>query len=407
MKMRASSNPGYASARLRQVFGQSLVLALFFESIAAASPVEPAFRVPSHDVSGSGTESVFVRRYSEEELAYVLRPADKEEPSFARHVSSLLQSVGSDASTHEAFKKLHSESNNRDLRSEDISRFYSPRFETGSMSTVAVSEKLRESTARQVSSRLMRESVFLQALSGGMEFKMNLSGFGRKTEARADAPQPVRYGLVLRSIEPSFDGARSAAVGEFRPEDLSHAGKARPIWGIGPLEQEAMLPLYSTSYDDAPASGWEGFFASLPRPDFSGKIVPKAAPSLGSGDLPPMLMTIDQAQGFYRLEYHTRSNFKKEAVLHAVSLPLYERVRMGQTLDESWTFQRTSVENVLNGINGPRLNLHYLTTNEHYQSDLLYNFETTQFIFTTDAPHDWKPGQSPDERYEFKIQRTF
>lgn len=408
MKTRAFSNLARVLPRLCAAIGQGVVLSALFESIAMGSAMAPMPKTPFHTAEGSGSQSVFVQRFRPEDLVLTVKEPVVNGRSIKRHMTSFLHSIGSDAATYEAFQQIHTAGIGRDLRADDISRLYSSTYETGTTSTVAVSEKLRESTARQVSSRIMSESALLKALSGGMRFNLNFSSFGKKTEAPAPSRAPdIRYGLVLKSIEPSFEGERSAAVGEFRPEDLTHAGKARPIWGIGPVYQEAALTIYRGSYDSSSQTGWAAFLSRLPRPDFSGNIVPKAAPNLSGGSLPPMLVTLDQAEGLYRVEYHTGSNFKKESVLHAMSLPFYERMRLGQTFTEEWDVQRVSVENVFNSISGPRLNVHHLTTSERYQSDLLYNFETTQIILTSDAPQAWKPGKSPDERYEFKIQKSF
>jgi hypothetical protein len=149
---------------------------------------------------------------------------------------------------------------------------------------------------RSVSSYLGREfksTALPESLRTGISFNLGQDSKNQNTAA----PRPLRYGLIVKNVEPSTEQFKLASIPMTMSDDfllVQHAPKARVQYEIGPLMHEAeltdsVIPLTTTDSSD--------WITSLPEFQFRGRIAARGAPTANQ-IVPPQSILLEQSQGF-------------------------------------------------------------------------------------------------------------
>lgn len=255
---------------------------------------------------------------------------------------------------------------------------------------------------RTYAGKEIRLDVVPESLKSGIRFD-----FAKKSSAsKGPAPVPVRYGLILRDIEPSEQKHNIAALAsDF--ELAQKAPRARLDYDIGPLPpSDEYAPAFRVNLEDKKAEEkkWTSY---LPDYHFRGKLSSRGKPTLAQ-PIPNQALTLDQADGFYSAEILLANGFHKESVFHRFYLPLYGRARISEEYDENFHPRTVIFQDIL--YSGPlAFTLHHILLEQRYQAVFVYNQEHTSIAVNTHVPHAALEGDAfwSQHRWEFALQTAF
>jgi hypothetical protein len=259
---------------------------------------------------------------------------------------------------------------------------------------------------RSMSTFLGREfkSIALpESLRTGFSFDIG----GDSKDQEAVASKPLRYGLIVKNVEPSTEDFRMAAVPMTMTDDyylVQHAPKARIHYEIGPLTDEAELADSSIPLAATESSDW---MRGLPEFQFRGRIAARGAPTANQ-ILPPQSILLEQAQGFYAIDIHTSQLLHKDAVFHRFRVPLAGTMTLREERDEKFKKTRSTLENIY--VNGPlALNFDYFGLEKRYQTGLIYQRALTRIELYNHLPESFsgQGGLWKTQRFELKLQTAF
>ncbi len=273
--------------------------------------------------------------------------------------------------------------------------------------TANISTARPTDVTRSMSTFLGREfktSALPETFRTGIAFNFGTGS----SQQDASAPRPVRYGLIVKSVEPSDESIRLASLPMSMSDEyalVQYAPKAKVHYEIGPLMHEqdvadSMIPLALT---ESPSSWMPG----LPEFQFRGRIAARGAPTANQ-ILPPQSILLEQAQGFYALELHTSQLLHKDAVFHRVRVPLAGTMTLREERNEKFKKTRSTLENIY--VNGPlALNFDYFGLEKRYQTGLIYQKSVTRVELYNHLPEGFSSQGSlwKVQRYELKVQTAF
>lgn len=147
----------------------------------------------------------------------------------------------------------------------------------------------------------------------------------------------VRYGLILKNIEPSEQDLRVASIGS--DDDylyFQNAPKAQLQYDIGPITAS---PVPERPYgvnlapDAAPPSfNWKSL---IPDHRFRGKFSPRSLPTAAK-PIPDQMLSLEQVQGFYSSDILFVNGLHKESVVHRFRLPIYDRFNIYEEFNDKF-----------------------------------------------------------------------
>jgi hypothetical protein len=184
----------------------------------------------------------------------------------------------------------------------------------------------------------------------------------------------LRYGLKLKTIEPSRESLKLAALGLDDFEYLAYAPKAKVVYEIGEVYPEGYARSFPASIASEPEpkpTFWQSL-PQLPEHKFSGRMAPRGLPGPGS-PLPPQSLFLDQSQGFYQLEAQLSGKFKQEDVLHRFRMPVYGRMNYRQERNKDWQFTKSTFENLYSDDEGYAVHLERYHMERRYQLALHFH----------------------------------
>lgn len=233
---------------------------------------------------------------------------------------------------------------------------------------------------RTYAGKEVRLDVVPESLKSGFRFD-----FSQKSKApQGPAPVPVRYGLILRDIEPSEASYGVAALNSDY-ELAQQAPRARLHYEVGPLPpSDEYVPAYRVSLEEQKAAErkWTSY---LPDYHFKGKISSRGRPTLAQ-PIPSQALTLEQADGLYATEIVFVNGLHKESVLHRFYLPIYDRTRISEEYDEQFR-PRKVVFNDLLYKGGFSFNLEHYLLEQRYQGIFVYQAGRTRLAVQTHIPH--------------------
>ncbi|HET9237609.1 MAG TPA: hypothetical protein VFO10_10180 [Oligoflexus sp.] len=251
--------------------------------------------------------------------------------------------------------------------------------------------------------REFKSTALPESLRTGISFNIG----GDSNDDQTSAHQPLRYGLIVKNVEPSPDDFRMASVPMTMSDDymlVQHAPKARVQYEIGPLMHEAELTDSSIPLATAESSSW---MQGLPEFQFRGRIAARGEPTANQ-ILPPQSILLEQSQGFYAIDIHTSQLLHKDAVFHRIRVPLVGTMTLREERNEKFKKTRSTLENIY--VNGPlALNLDYFGLEKRYQTGLIYQRALTRIELYNHLPEDFSTqgGLWKTQRFELKLQTAF
>jgi hypothetical protein len=251
--------------------------------------------------------------------------------------------------------------------------------------------------------REFKSTAMPEQLRTGLSFNVG----GDDSKETVAAHQPLRYGLIVKNVEPSTETFRFAAVPMTMNDDylrIQHAPKAKVQYEIGPLMPEqdladAAIPLATTE-----STSW---LDGLPAFQFRGRLAARGAPTANQ-ILPPQSILLEQTQGYYALEVHTTQLVKKEATFHRLRVPLAGTMTLREERDEKFKKTRSTLENIY--VNGPlAVNFDYFGLEKRYQTGLIYQESHTRIELYNHLPEDFSEqgGLWKLQRFELRLHTAF
>jgi hypothetical protein len=286
--------------------------------------------------------------------------------------------------------------------------------------------------------RYIEQNELVKQYSGGLNF--NIGSSTPSQPAPMNSKKNLRYGLVLEGFETEPKRPRVASLGSDSMNEWSHASKAKPVWGIGQLQErentrKAQVPLYvvrpGTAHQKAqlhqvnqtsrhtPTSAKQVNFMEMitgirfPKMEFRGKAKPRSkfVASEASSGLPGIELQINQIEDYYSGTYLTGKNFQKDRLEHKINVPLIRKVRLSQRYDEQFRVLHTSINNIVLLDGGPVLSMAHDNVSNNMKANLSYSIDKHSIALTADSPAGWdiirKFGESSDEKYEITYKWHF
>jgi hypothetical protein len=233
---------------------------------------------------------------------------------------------------------------------------------------------------RTYAGKEVRLDVVPEAIKSGFRFD-----FTKKSGAsRGPQATPVRYGLILRDIEPSKETYAVAALGADM-QLFQQAPRAELVYDIGPLPMiENNARVFSVNLSE-PAKQERQWTSYLPDYHFKGKVVSKGRPTLAQ-PIPKQGLTLEQADGLYNTEIIFANGLRKESIVHRFFIPVYGSMRIAEEYDEQFRPRKVLFTDIYSH-GGLSFNIEHHLVEERYQAGLIYNKSNTRLELYAHVPH--------------------
>lgn len=295
-----------------------------------------------------------------------------------------------------------------DLQSRRGTRPQDPRLRSISVDKLSsqITAARPTEVTRSMSTFLGREfksNALPEALRTGISFNLGTS----LTSREVATPKALRYGLIVKNVEPSTESFRLAALPTSTIDEYAmvpYAPKATIHYEIGPLMEEQDLAASAIPLGTTETTSW---LKGLPEFQFRGRLAARGAPTANQ-IVPPQSILLEQTQGFYAVEVHTSQLIHKDALFHRIRMPLLGSMNLRQERNEKFKNTRSTLENIY--VSGPlALNLDYFGLEKRYQTGLIYQKSLTRIEFYNHLPDNYSSqgGLWKTQRYELKVQKAF
>ena len=319
-----------------------------------------------------------------------------------------LKAISEDEATRTRLRDL---GNNLDTERENNSlriMTYKKNTEQGSNQANLVRQELKTSVQAQAMAQTVIFKKFEEGLS--LDFDLaNIFRFGGAASDRSDTASEenlkVRYRLSAGEIEPAHKSQLTAAVRNDE-QDILSAPKAKVKWKVVPVKQSSGLNKISgPNKAKAPES-------SYPSTKFKGKITPSqnavdTAKDEEASSKPAVKASLFQEENLYRFEYDTRPAEENDNIRQGVAVPLKDKIVLDREMDKGFKPVKTSLLNVIGNGNeddSAQLNLHYLDSEDLYQSELDLNQGTYKMNFKATSAGG---NEGKAALYEFGVSSDF
>ncbi|MCX6127894.1 MAG: hypothetical protein NTX25_02375 [Proteobacteria bacterium] len=260
-----------------------------------------------------------------------------------------------------------------------------------------------EKTMQNFLEKEAKSSAMPESLKKGLSFDFGTDH--KEGPSPAIRKDPIRYGLILTSIEPSPTPFRLASISQYDEYSLiPYAPKADLHYRIGAIQSDSEEPQRAqwggSQPDTDKLSKWKDLH-------FKAKLVPRGQMS-AKQIAPPQSLSIDESRGYYSLEIQTSQIIHRDAILHRILIPLKDDLRLRQERDIHFHANRNTLENVYSR-GALALNLDQFVVEKRYQSSLIYRKNLTSFELDTHLPNQSSKSQSlwQQQRWELKLERAF
>jgi hypothetical protein len=326
-----------------------------------------------HRLEGQVHSGTFVKSYSRIELE---RPQFAPAPHELHHrlwgeVAGLLgrvrQGLGGDQQ-RQALDSLKTQQPDG-KRWHQSQTLMSGQIETVPTNPQAVSSFFANESQRAAADSV-RERVPVLSQLTAFNFNFDLgSGTSLPAQDSASVHHRVRYGLIVRDIQPDMGGVKRAST-TTTPEEIAHAGRARVQWGIGPLDEHEERPIMLEPNEQPVQRSFGGLL--IPSARFKGSARAESFNMSGQnrGQLPPWRFDLTQEDQLYKLTYRTQKNPQIGNVEHSLNVPLVGALSLGQRYSETFSQVETSASGVLVDRRLPQVILHYMHLEERYRAEV-------------------------------------
>lgn len=348
--------------------------------------------------------------------------------------STFVAVVGKDPKSNTKLVNLYSE--NRPQTKEELVMSWAalqpqevPPAVAGPSKLQKVTTGLNSSFLASAQTQIVSKLTFVQQFKTGLKFNFSLKKLFSGSDDKPATPSTtvsrnnLRYGLILKDIEPDKKAPKSAAIGSISAEDLHYAGKAKASYTIGPIYEETNNPMFNVNLQEynkdrrSELSTWDWLKSKAPSSNIQGAILPRTddpnqavADSGTSKKLPPLRFSLWQQDNLYTYNYETVDGIKKDKVTHVFAFPLYHTLQMIQERNEGMELTRTTFSGLLLDDKRPLLSMTYLHLEKRYTAELKYERPLVQVYFIADTPPGFKSEKifkQEKEKYEVRFNRLF
>ena len=370
------------------------------------------------EVSSDGAmdEKITSIRYTKEELAEAAHPKFIKTRDLSNVLSEKLTLLAATLTQRQGgsnSKLLEMASANTQMTHEQyMKRLGTMVYDPTSKSSVD-SEQLRlhmSAQSRKTVEVKFKEAVpFVEEIRKGLNFKYS---FNKKPAAESVAPSTpdIRYGLVVADIQPA-SAPGVASLGTASDVGLEYATPARVVYTIDRIDDQ---PTNRKVFPDAVANPTDSFTPTAsansvwkhPSKDLDIKVeaansTDTVSDKVTDGAIPGGKVTIAQADGLYAMQIITNSHLGKDAVFHELKLPIVGELNLARRMDEHGRPIQTSFYNVLVAKNVPRVNVHYLNSEDRFKGEFFLKGATKNSTYdmgiTAEPRVSWGPGQRMGE----------
>ena len=222
----------------------------------------------------------------------------------------------------------------------DLNQYYYD-HRNSEMDSDKITNRYEAGLLDHVTQKLTSKVELIQQMRKGLSMQIDLRNMFSTTPTKITVPQRagIKYGLVLKSLEPDLTGVKQTALGQFNPKDLELAGKSKVRWDIGPVDHSGKNKVFNVANHsentiiektddmdlwDTAKYRWDHWQA--PPLVFKGKLIPEAfgasANDAKSPKTPPINLTINQINNLYVLKYSNSPEHKDNPITHEVRAPI-------------------------------------------------------------------------------------
>ncbi len=195
------------------------------------------------------------------------------------------------------------------------------------------------------SGKEIRVDIVPEKIKQGFRFDQSAPKVSDAKASVFTGPQ-IRYGLVLRNIEPNQEENLKIAS---LATDSDHsyflnAPKANVEYEIGPIAVSPAPQTYNfnAAPDVAPKSfNWK---EHIPDHRFRGRFSPRGLPTAAK-PIPDQTLVLEQVEGLYSTEIQFVNGLQKESVLHRFNLPIYRDLKVYEEYNEKFQPLRAVLSN--------------------------------------------------------------
>ncbi|MES2745662.1 MAG: hypothetical protein EOP04_13505 [Proteobacteria bacterium] len=210
---------------------------------------------------------------------------------------------------------------------------------------------------------------------------------------------PVKYGLILKNIEPSDGKLKVAALTRDMDSEYAYfqnAPKADVQYEIGPIALTPAPQTYNFSPAPEPVEPKFDWKEYVPDHRFRGKFSPRSMPTAAK-PIPDQTLTLEQVEGYYSTEIQFVNGFHKESMVHRFSIPVYKDLRLYEEYNEDFKPIKFVISNAYG--NGFYSNLEHFFLEKRYRAGLFYRVGYTNLEIYANLPDTalnpgWKKAQT-------------
>lgn len=178
-------------------------------------------------------------------------------------------------------------------------------------------------------------------------------GFRYDPTAPKEGPKPmvftgpqVKYGLILKNIEPSEDEGRKLAslTSDSDMTYFMNAPKADVQYEIGPIAVTPAQAGYNFNQPPEPQAPKFRLKDYLPDTRMKARFSPRSLPTAAK-PIPDQTLVLEQIQGYYRADVQMVNGFHKESVAQTFFLPLFKGFSVAEVFDENFRPQNVMIYN--------------------------------------------------------------
>lgn len=282
-----------------------------------------------------------------------------------------------------------------------------------------VTSHLASSSGKVLGQQLHSRVGVLSALKRGFSYKLET----QSTKLETKQYDPIRYGLILKNIEPSKNSLKLVSISGEAFSEYKYAVPVKTTWEVGPITDLPNQKVFPPSESKVPmefppkkASGWEAIVNKLdainyPKANFEIKLIPILNENISSGISKniPFRLFLEQEEKFYRMEVDLENGLSQTNATHHFALPVLNLMKLGHRLDRSYKSTASSVED-LRLFESTLIDIRYSHLADNYVSGINYHncdASGSGWAVGLVATSPSTINENIKEKYELKLSTSF
>lgn len=220
-------------------------------------------------------------------------------------------------------------------------------------------------------------------LREGFKFNIDLASYGNRSEPPSSPP--IVYGLIAKDINIPKSTASEESRNALDPKTFDQIGNVEVVWGVGPKKASDINQIKFKRSPQTPNSEGFSLLDHLPRPAFTGSILPVFDFEKTADIEPGSLITIDQVDGLYQLQRWQLGD--EERLTHNFNYQL-NGFEFGRSYSESFDPQESTLRIFLSR---SYITLIDKEVEKRYVSELTFPQNDIFLNFSYAVDHGWQP----------------